>query len=436
MTSESDGTSGGVSGRRPPTIELTAREVEPPKAPPDTAKDKTKDTTEDTAGNTAEAAAKAGAPEQKSSADQAASQKPSPKPAAKSQRRLFLHAVSAAIGAVAAAVVLVGLWLAGFTLARDVVTSQTGLSDDTTPKAMAPNAANAEISARLDKIEHTLAAPKPETPAIPPGALTNRLTAVEMQAKMLGDSAAALNHRVDDIAATAQAAQKQSTSAASAAADAAKNAGQSAMQPADLDALTSRIATLESAVKALSDQVAHPAASADQAARLTAAAQALQSAVERGAPYEAELKAVQSLGADPSTTAPLDAYAATGVPRADVLAHELALLVPGLQQATDSSSGDTTFLSKLEANAQRLVRVTPIDAPPGDDVTSVIARINIDALRGNIAGALNEIASLPDDAKALAADWVKKAQAREAAIVASRHIAADAVAALGKPAAP
>ncbi|MGB6446559.1 MAG: hypothetical protein WBF47_15460, partial [Xanthobacteraceae bacterium] len=113
----------------------------------------------------------------------------------------------------------------------------------------------------------------------------------------------------------------------------------------------------------------------------------------------------------------------------------LALLVPTLQQATDTSSGDTTFLSKLEANAQRLVRVTPVDAPPGDDVTSVIARINIDALRGNIAGALSEIASLPDNAKALAAGWVKKAQAREAAIAASRHIAANAVAALGKPAA-
>lgn len=431
MTSESDSTSGSVSGRRPPTIELTATEVGQPKAPPGTANPATKPTTEGAAEAAAKTGAQAGAPEQKSSPEQAAPQKPSnPKPAAKAQRGLLPHAVSAVIGAGAAAVVLVGLWLAGFTLARDVVTSQTE-----GPQAVVPIAGNSEISARLDKIERALAAPKPETPAVPP-ALANRLTAVEMQAKMLGDSAATLNHRVDDIAATAQAAQKQSTSAASAAADVAKNAGQSGVQPADLDALTSRIAALESAVKALSEQVAHPAASADQAARLAAAAQALQSAVERGAPYEAELKAAQSLGADQSATAPLAAYAATGVPHADVLAHELALLVPALQQATDTSSGDTTFLSKLEANAQRLVRVTPVDAPPGNDVTSVIARINIDALRGNIADALNEIASLPDDAKALAADWVKKAQAREAAIAASRRIAADAVAALGKPAAP
>ncbi len=417
MTSESDSTSGSVSGRRPPTIELTATEVGQPKVPPGTANP------------TTEGAAKAGAPEQKSSPERAPQKSSDPKLATKTQRGLFLHAVSAVIGAVAAAVVLIGLWLAGFTLARDVVISQTE-----GPQAVVPIAANSEIAARLDKIEHALAATKPEAPAVPP-ALANRLAAVEMQAKMLGDSAAALNHRVDDISATAQAAQKQSTSAASAAADAAKNAGQSGAQSADLDALTSRIAALESAVKALSEQVAHPAASADQAARLAAAAQALQSAVERGAAYEAELKAVKSLGADRTATAPLEAYAATGVPHADTLAHELALLVPTLQQATDTSSGDTTFLSKLEANAQRLVRVTPVDAPPGDDVTSVIARINIDALRGNIAGALSEIASLPDNAKALAAGWVKKAQAREAAIAASRHIAADAVAALGKAAA-
>jgi hypothetical protein len=419
MTNESDSISGNVSGRRPPTIELKATEIEQPKAPPDTAKTAARDATGD--------AAKPGAPDQSSSPEQGAPQKPlEPKP---SRQGMVLHAVSAAIGAVAAAAVLLGLWLAGFTFARDVVSSPVALSE-----AAGPAAANSDIAARLDKIEHALAAPKPETKSdtIAP-ALTNRLTAVEMQAKMLGDSAVALNHRVDDIAATAQAAQKQSATAESAATDAAaKNAGQSSVQSADLEALTNRIAALETAVKTLSEQVAHPAASADQAARLAVAAQTLQAAVERSAPYDAELKAVRSLGADQSATAPLEAYAAPGVPHAEVLAHELALLVPAMQQASDTSSGDTTFLSKLEANAQRLVRITPVDAPPGDDVTSVLARINIDALHGNIADALNEIASLPDAAKALAADWVKKAQAREAAIAASRHITADAVAALGK----
>jgi len=53
---------------------------------------------------------------------------------------------------------------------------------------------------------------------------------------------------------------------------------------------------------------------------------------------------------------------------------------------------------------------------------------------GDIAGALADIARLPPEPRGLAADWVKKAQAREAAVAASRRIAAAAAAALGKPA--
>ena len=63
----------------------------------------------------------------------------------------------------------------------------------------------------------------------------------------------------------------------------------------------------------------------------------------------------------------------------------------------------------------------------------MIARINAAAARGDVAAALADIAKLPDASRALADGWVKKAQAREAAIAASQRIAADALAALGKP---
>jgi len=415
MTSESDST----SGRRPPTIDLTATEVEQPKAPQGPAP----------AEAAAKQAAKAATPNQQASAESAAVQEaPNPKPAAKSEGRLLTHAISAVIGAIAATAVLIGLWLTGFTLARDVVTQATAPASDA-----AANSFNADISARLDKIEHAIQASRPETATVPP-ALGNRLTAVELQAKMLGDSVAALNRRAGDIAATAQTAQKQAASAGSTA-DTAKNARQTGVQRADLDAVGSRIMALESAVKALSDAVAHPTTGADQTARLTVAAQTLRAAVERGAPYQAELKAVQSLGADRSATAPLEAFAASGIPRAEILAHELATLVPALQQAANAASGDKTFLSKLEANAQKLVRITPADAPPGNDTSSVITRIDVDAHRADIAAALTDIAALPDIAKPLAAGWVKKAQIRDTAIAASRKIAADALAALSKPAA-
>jgi hypothetical protein len=48
---------------------------------------------------------------------------------------------------------------------------------------------------------------------------------------------------------------------------------------------------------------------------------------------------------------------------------------------------------------------------------------------------LAAIDALPDSAKSLTAAWSKKAAAREAALAASRQIAADALAALATPAA-
>ncbi len=425
MTNEPDSTSGTTSdsapGRRPPTIELTATEVEQPKSPQEAA--------EGQAEPQAEAAASSGKEPQDASNPQAATQEAPGPQVPGSRGSLWTHAISAAIGAIAAAAVLVGLWLFGFTLARDVVNSQLAAQDNGSP-----GAANAEITARLDKIERALQTPKPDTATVPP-ALSNRLTAVETQAKTLVDSAAALNHRVDDVAATAQAAQKQAATSAASAQEAAKNAAQAGVQRGDLDALTSRIAALESAVKTLSDQVAQPRTAIDQAVRLAFAAQALRTAIETGTPYQDELKAVQALGADQSATAPLQTFAASGLPRADALARELAALVPALRAAANPASGDMTFIDRLKANARKLVDVTPLEAPPGNDPSAVITRIDIDAKRGDIAAALNEIGALPERDQTIVADWAKKAQAHEAAVKASRNISAEASAALSKPAA-
>ena len=104
-----------------------------------------------------------------------------------------------------------------------------------------------------------------------------------------------------------------------------------------------------------------------------------------------------------------------------------------MQQAAEPAASNNSFLGRLENNARRLVEITPVDAPPGDDPASVVTRISVDAAHADIAAALADIAKLPDAAKPLAAAWVEKAQARDAAIAASRKLAADALAALSKP---
>ncbi|HTC04214.1 MAG TPA: hypothetical protein VK749_12505 [Xanthobacteraceae bacterium] len=382
--------------RRPPTIDLTATEVD------------------------AEKPAAASAPSEGSSGQQTG------EPAPGRPRSPITTAVAGlAAGAIAVVAIGAGLWFGGYV--------PPGLLPASPSAQPSNNAAIAEISARLNKIEGAVATQKPSPPPQPDPALASRLAAAEAATKSLSDSLAALTHRVDDAAAAAQNALAQAKSA-STAADAAKSAAQTDVARSDLDALSARIAPLESTVKTLADDIKHETATADdRAARLAVATEALRAAVERGMPYQAELAAVKSLGADQNATAPLEAFAEAGVPRAAALAHELASLTPALQQAAEPASSNNSFLGRLENNARRLVEITPVDAPPGDDPASVVTRISVDAAHADIAAALADIAKLPDAAKPLAMAWVEKAQARSAAIAASRKLAADAIATLSSP---
>jgi hypothetical protein len=407
MTSEPDST----PRRRPPTIDLTATEVDA---------EKPAAASEPTASNPAGADAR---PDTGQQTGEPASSRPR-----SSFKTAVAGIVAGAAGAIAVVAIGAGLWFAGYLPPALLPAS---------PRAQPPNtAAIADISARLNKIEGAITAQQQQKPVPPPQpdpALVSRLAAAEAATKSLGDSLAALTHRADDAAAAAQNALAQAKSA-STAADAVKSAAQTSVARSDLDALAARIAALESTIKTLADDLKHQTATAeDRTARLAVAAEALRATVERGAPYPAELAAVKSLGADQSTTAPLEPFAAAGMPNARVLAHELASLTPALQQAAVPAASNSSFLDRLENNAQRLVRITPVDAPPGDDPASVVTRISVDAAHADIAAALTDIAKLPDAAKPLAAAWVEKAQARNAAIAASKKLAADALAALSKP---
>ncbi|MGB7254778.1 MAG: mitofilin family membrane protein [Xanthobacteraceae bacterium] len=438
MTSEPD----SKPGRRPPTIELKATEVEQPEA---------------TAPTGETAAADTPPPESASPAS------PNPPSNAGAGRGLKTYALGAILGAVAMLVIVAALRFTGVLPSREAAAPLLPAAPETSA-AMHTAPSNDAISARLDRLERAI-----QTQRTQP-AQSSGTAPAEAQTKALSDSVAALSRRLDDIAATSQSAAKTADTA-QAAAEAAKsasaNASRSATQAAndavskaaseaasqaatqvanqvasqasgqksDLDALTNRVAALESAVKALSENAAHPAEGAnDQAARLTIATEALRAAVERGTPYQAELAAVQTLGVTQDATAPLQSFAANGVPTPAALAQELAALTPDLRRASEPSSGGSTFLERLEAHAQHLVSITPVDAPAGNEPSAVIARIEADAEHADIAAALTDIAALPATAKPLAADWVGKAKAREAAIAASRQIAAAALANLSKPA--
>jgi hypothetical protein len=424
MTTDSD----NPAGRRPPTIELAATEV-------------ASSADEPTAG-AAESADTRAAEDKPESLHASSPTVDNQQPSSASSGRLKPYVAGALIGAVIMAAALAALWFTDLIPARDGTAGHTLASNSsapapaavTPPPSQAPNQAQSQtpdLTARLDKIEQAMQTQRAEP------ALGGRIAGVEAQAKSLNDGIAALQRRIDEIAATGQSAAKQADTALNAA-EAVKSASEAAtkmeVQRGDFDGLASRIMALESTVKGLAAAIAPLAAGAnDRAARLTIAAEALRAAVERGAAYQAELAALRALGVDQKATGPLEPFAASGIPSTAALARELDALTPALQQASEPESGDATFLGRLKANAEKLVRVTPAGVPAGNDPAAVLARIRFDAAHGDIAAALADIDALPDSAKSLATAWSKKAAAREAALAASRQIASDALTALATP---
>ena len=201
--------------------------------------------------------------------------------------------------------------------------------------------------------------------------------------------------------------------------------------PAEVEALQKRVAALEQAAQTAHQNIVKNTA-VDKAARLAVSATVLRDAVVHGAPYAAELKAVKSLGAGDQTLKPLAPFAAGGLPSDKTLGQELAALIPAMLKTSGAPQPTKDFLSRLQANADRLVHIRPVNAPPGNDPSAVLARIEVDAANADISAALSEFDKLPDKTRAPAAAWIGKVKARQAALAAARQLAADSARGLGQ----
>ena len=140
--------------------------------------------------------------------------------------------------------------------------------------------------------------------------------------------------------------------------------------------------------------------------------------------------ALKALGADAKLVAALEPFARSGVPSAATLARQFSELAPSLQAS--GGAPREGVLARLQVNAEKLIRIRRVDEPAGSDAGAIVARAEAKVSRSDIAGAVSELAQLPPDARAPAEAWIKNAQARSAAIDASRRLAADALSGLGK----
>jgi hypothetical protein len=318
--------------------------------------------------------------------------------------------VSAIFGAGAAALVV---WTMGW----------PGEPASPAPPPQTNNAAIDALTARVAGIESKAAAPAAAAPAAPDPALAAHIDALDKSVAALRDELAAANARSQQLAESVEAVKSAPRETAPAPAP-------------DLSAINDRLAQIERAAKTLSAEAAQRNAAPvdDPQLRRVVAASLLDVSVRAGEPYAAALAATKPFAANAEALKPLDVFAATGVPSVNALNRELLALLPKLSPAQENSTTGSGIVDRLQAGAARLVRIERIDAVAGNDRSAIVARVAAAALRNDIVEARRELKTLAPADRGVAQAWIDKSDARDAALAASRQFAADAMAALTKPA--
>jgi hypothetical protein len=309
-------------------------------------------------------------------------------------------------GAVAAALVICVGWMLGW---------------PEVPATPAPPQVTAaaidDLAARLASVESKTA--KPAASATDPAAVA-RVEALEKSiASLRGELATA----------------RAQTEKLTAAINDIKSVPRESTAPVDLSAINERLAGLERAMRAQTAEMAQDSAKPfdDMLLRRVVAAVLLDVQVRVGEPFGVALATAKSLADNPDALKPLEAFAAKGVPSANALSRELLTLVPKLTPPAPDTSSTGGIVDRLQAGAAKLVRIERTDAT-GSDRGAVVARVTAAALRNDFAEARRELTTLASADRGPAQAWLDKADARDAALAASRQFAADAMAALAKPA--
>lgn len=282
----------------------------------------------------------------------------------------------------------------------------------------------------------------PPVPAVNAAAidgLTGRIASLESKVgKPVADPATTA--RVDGLEKSLAALRTQGDKLASALNDL-KSAPRADGAPTpDLSAVDQRIAKIESLMRTQSAEIAQQDSKIDAKPaddlplRRVVAAALLDVLVRIGDPFPAALTAAKALAPNADALKPLDPFADKGVPNANKLSSELLTLVPKLLPTKpENASTGSGVLERLQSGAAKLVTIERTDTV-GNDRSAVVARITAAALHNDSNEARRELKTLEPADRAAAQTWLERADARDAALAASRQFAADAMAVLAKPA--
>ncbi|MFE0017169.1 COG4223 family protein [Mesorhizobium sp. NPDC059054] len=273
--------------------------------------------------------------------------------------------------------------------------------------------ASAQLAAALDQVKAEVAALKATPPA----------TGVdEGQMKALSDKVAEFD--------TALAALRSENGAA--AIDLGPLNSKVTTLEAQMQSAEQAAATLDGRLGAVEQQTSQLSGKVDAQASqpkiaLAIAASALKAALDRGAPFTAELETFAAVRPDAPQIATLRAYAEKGIPtRIDITAGIGDAANAMISAATPVDPNQGVF-QRLLTSAESLVKVRPIGAVEGKGAPETVARMEVAVNQGDYAKALSEYDTLPETAKAAGADFAGKLKARQEAEAAVNELVSGAM---------
>ena len=382
--------------REPPTIDLDASEV-------------TSETHGAETGPAPEVADQSAATPEPAAAEHASEQPASDKPRKPISPPISPWVIAPVSGAVAAALVIGVGWMLGWPPVQSAATPEvTKASVDA-------------LAARVAGLEAKLA--KPVAPGTDP-AVAAQLATVEKSLATLRDQLSATRAQSEKLAAQVSGI---------------KSAPDGATVPSvDLSGVTARLDALEQSSRSEASAIEQSKAQAtadDAPLRRVVVATLLDLSVKQGEPFAATLATAKIVAPDAASVQPLEGFASTGVPTAASLSRELLTLAPKLtpQTAEKTDTTGSSLVDRLKSSAVNLVHLERVDAS-GTDRNAVVARATAAAQRNDVNEARRELKTLSVADRAPVQSWIDKADARDAALAASRQFAADAMTALAKPA--
>jgi hypothetical protein len=285
-----------------------------------------------------------------------------------------------------------------------------------------------------------------------------RRSEVERVDNRVGEVVAGLKSTNDRLAAVSTKADETARRLAMAPAPSQPSGGAGAAA-ADLAEVRQRLDALEAALKAVDPSAARTARdSADKTAALATSldgrvttlersgaspavsraviALMLQRAVEGGKPYQAELAAMKSAGADAAALAPLERFAASGMPSVNRLTRDFTALTSRILAESAPAPADEGWLDRLARSAQRIVRVRPVDDAGGVSPGAVVTRIETALRRRDLPAVAAAWDSLPEGGRQVSREWGERLKARLATEVALQKLVGDGLATFARQETP